>query len=219
MFPLVRSTDPFRDSYIHPLTLLYLVTKQSPGSVVKWRQEELEKAQETLPLALQDDSTVLTDDQGLILEDAFNNVVIILSALGYTEDAQANYGLALKGYEEKLGIHHRLTSSTISNVGVLFAELKQWEASLFMFYGALRERRNTLGREHASTLDTMNNMGICVMNLSLMKESKKLSESKSQRENAKTVLEEVRRRYEKTLGSKLESTVCAERNLGCLQYL
>lgn len=49
---------------------------------------------------------------------------ITLSALGYAEDALVNYGLAVQGYEENLGIHHRLTPSTINKLGILFAELK-----------------------------------------------------------------------------------------------
>lgn len=188
-------------------------------AVVNWKQGELEKARENLRLALQDHSTVLAGDRGLILEDAFNNTGIILSALGFTDEAQVNYELALKGYEEKLGIHHRfhhrLTLSTINNLGILFAELEQWKKSMSMFDEALRGRRKTLGREHASTLDTMNNMGVCLMNLALMNESEDPSESKSQREKAKMMLEEAWRGYEKTLGSEHESTVRAERNLGC----
>ncbi|KAF3020709.1 hypothetical protein E8E12_000180 [Didymella heteroderae] len=93
-------------------------------AVVNWKKGELEKAQENLRLALQDHSTVLADDRGLILEDSFNNTGIILSALGYTDEAQVNYELALKGYEEKLGLHHRLTLNTINNLGILFAELE-----------------------------------------------------------------------------------------------
>ncbi|KAF3021383.1 hypothetical protein E8E12_000168, partial [Didymella heteroderae] len=179
-------------------------------AVVNWKQGELEKARENLRLALQDHSTVLAGDRGLILEDAFNKTGIILSALGFTDEAQVNYELALKGYEEKLGIHHRfhhrLTLSTINNLGILFAELEQWRKSMSMFDEALRRRRKTLGREHASTLDTMNNMGVCLMNLALMNESEDPSESKSQREKAKMMLEEAWRGYEKTLGSEHEST-------------
>ncbi|KAF3039442.1 hypothetical protein E8E11_007140 [Didymella keratinophila] len=123
-------------------------------AVVNWKKGELEKAQENLRLALQDHSTVLADDRGLILEDSFNNTGIILSALGYTDEAQVNYELALKG---------------------------KWKESMSMFDEALRGRWKTLGREHASTLDTMNNMGVCLMNLALMNESEEPSESKSQR--------------------------------------
>ena len=125
--------------------------------------EKPEKAEELFNLALEllekleeqnpENRIVMTYKAGTL-----NNLGVLLSEMGKTEDAKEIYGQALKLQEEIYGLEHPQVAQTLNNLALLYFQTTSYEKALILYTRSL-EIMEKLGKtEHTGFATTLNNL-------------------------------------------------------------